>query len=131
MNLLSFAEMRSLYKWNAWMRPVLTYTLMTILSIVTLTICFMLITKSTTITESSGILITIAGGIVPILAAIVVGRSYERSKGIKDSAVEQLEEEERSNPPLPAFGTGNPFADLNSLDLDEYMPRVADDNPRI
>lgn len=135
MRILSYAEISTFYKWNIWARPVLTYSLTIVLISISITACSMLLLGYATMNETSGLLMTIVGVIAPILTGVVLGRSYEKAKGVVDPALEQVqgEKEEGSDyfPPTPHPATDDPFAILNSMPLEDYLPKLADDRPQI
>lgn len=132
--LFQFAEIKRYYKWSLWVRPLLIYSLMTCFVAVTLTVCALVLLDKASINDASTIFITIIGAVAPVLAVIFGGRSYERSKGVRDdddfaSAQAATKEESLIDPVTSNFD--NPLDLLRSMDLSGYEPRVADDKPQI
>lgn len=142
------------YLASLWMRPSLTYSLIVCILAVTGTTCALMWTGDTTLTESNALLITIVSACIPVLTALVVGKSWERTKGIRDdSVVEQArpsryDREHRDERPIMVGRGGGNWRDddddnadtdsssaldaLNNISgLDDYMPRKADDNPSV
>ena len=133
--ILTPKEISSYYKWSIWARPVLTYALTAVMCIVCLTVCVLLATGKTTLSDASALMITIVGAIAPILTSVVLGRSWERTRGANDETEAWKQRPDYdptsqlpSGPQAPA-NNNDPLAVLNSLNLDAYMPKVADDEP--
>lgn len=139
---------RRYYLAQLFIRPTLAYMLTICVAAITFTVCFMLLSRMTTLTDASALLMSIVGAIVPVLTALVVGKSYERGKGIRDDdAISYNTPRDRMNDFRNDYqsyrGRGasrsdddpdseeDPLAVLNSMNLDEYIPKVADDTPQV
>lgn len=140
---------RRYYLAQLFIRPTLAYILTFCVTMITFTVCYMLLTQMTTLTDAAALLMAIVGAIVPVLTALVVGKSYERGKGIRDDdAISYNTPRDRMNDFRNDYqgyrGRGashvdmddpdseeDPLAVLNSMNLDEYMPKVADDTPQV
>lgn len=136
--LFQFSEIKRYYKWSLWSKTLLIYSLMASLMSVTLTTCALLLLEKATLNDSSAIFLAIIGGVAPVLAVIYGGRSYERSKGVKDdddfaTATAIASEGDKQTPidPFSASLSDNPLDLLRSLDLSEYEPKIADDHAQI
>jgi len=147
-NLLTQKEAARFFKWSIWAKPFMIYTLTFALAAMVGTICFLLLMEKSTVSESSGLIIAFCTAITPIIGAIVVGKSYEKVKGAStDEDVTRMASNEPATPSVvedvPASSThtliagidpialmqGDPFSVLNSMNLDDFMPKIADDKP--
>ena len=149
LELISNRVARRYYLAQLFIRPTLAYALTACVMVITFTVCYMLLTQMTTIPDAAALLMSIIGAIVPVLTALVVGKSYERGKGIRDdAAIYGNTPRDRMNDFRDEYqgyrGRGysgysndddaedqNPLAVLNSMNLDDYMPKVADDKPQV
>lgn len=133
--ILTPKEISTYYKWSIWAKPILTYALTAVMCIVCLTVCVLLATDKTTLSDASALMIVIVGAISPILTGVVVGNAWVRTKGANDETEAWKQRPDydptsqlSSGPQAPA-NSNDPMAVLNSLNLDAYMPKVADDEP--
>ena len=137
--LFQYKEIKRYYTWSLWTKPLLIYSLIVCFLAVTITTCLLLILGKATINETSAILITIIGAVAPVLAIIFGGRSYERSRGVKDdddftvanTATMNEEDSSKSFDPFSSSLSSDPLTMLRNLDLEDYAPRIADDQPQI
>jgi hypothetical protein len=142
--LLSKKEAARFYRWSIWAKPFMTYSLTMAIISICATACYLLIIRQATMDHVSTLLITIVSTVAPVLGAIVLGKSYERGKGVKDEEIvpSVLTEESRapdsSGSSIADLGamldpdvlmSRDPMVLLNKLDLDEFMPKIADDKP--
>lgn len=138
--LLTSKEAARFYKWSVWAKPFMVYTLTVSMIAIIVVACYLLISSKTTMNETSTLLITMVSAIAPVLAAIVLGKSYERGKGVRDEEVVPASmissPASVSNDALAAVDpdvlmSNDPSILLNKLDLTDYLPKVADDKPEV
>ncbi len=145
-NLLSKEQAAKFYKWSIWAKPFMTYSLTGVILAIGATACYLLLLNRTTMDHVSTLLITLVSTITPVLGAIVLGKSYERGKGVKDEEIVPAVITEGSSTPQENNSSlvdmaamldpeviinRDPIALLNKLDLDGFMPKVADDKPEV
>ena len=126
------AKIAKLYVFQAVTRPVMLLSFTGVYLILTLTVSLLLVMGKETITTTSALLMTLIGTLTPIISIIVAGRSYEKVKGATvEAAVKTATDamQETLSAPSEATSPDDPFATLASMDLSEFLPKVADDNP--
>lgn len=147
--ILTAKEAKSFYKWSLWTRPAITYAMCLCILAMIATICYLLIAGKATLVDASALLMTIFGAFSPVLTSIVLGKSYERGRGI-NSENEALRNVIPSNPDASPDSIGNlkdvpqssggaiPFEvddasaaldALHATDVSGYEAKVADDKP--
>lgn len=152
--ILTPKEAKRYYKWSLWTRPAITYVMVTCVWAMVGTICYLLLVGKASLTDASALLMTIFGAFTPVLTSIVLGKSYERARGV-NSENEAIQNTIPPNPipdnsdaspssiqglqNIPSSAGGSlPFnpddADdalhtLRQMDVSGYESQVADDNP--
>lgn len=145
-DLLTKREAARFYRWSIWAKPFMTYSLTSAIISICATACYLLIINQTTMDQVSTLLITLVSTTAPVLGAIVLGKSYERGKGVKDEEIvpavitddtSNKQNEQSSLIDMAAMldpdviMSRDPIDLLNKLDLDEFMPKIADDKPEV
>lgn len=135
--LLGNKSLSRVYIFQAITRPFLVISFVLIYVFFSLVLGILLLVGKETIGTTSALIMTLIGSISPLLGAQILGRSYEKVKGrALDVRVEEkvtVENQISDNvDDIPKMIDENdPFAELNAMDLKDYMPKVADDNPVI